>query len=480
MIRNLLLVVLIFCSSVCLHAQVLQSATFLSHRTKDQLIAEFGLPLFTNGVNLYKVTYTTPDLAGNNSVASGLLVVPDVLTKKYPLLCYQHGTSTNKQDVPSRLNNESALPILFGGLGYVTVAPDYLGLGDSPGFHPYVHAATEASVAVDMLRAAREYAPTEGVALNEQVFVTGYSQGGHAAMALHRHLETQLSSEFAVAAAAPMSGPYSIGEVMRELVLSNDVYLFPAYIPNTLLSYQLAYGNLYGDLSEVFRSPYKGIIADFQNGQTDLFALNLQLVAALLLQEGASIPVKMFQPDYLDAILNDPQHPANLALKDNNVYDWTPTAPTRLVYCTADDQVPFRNTIVADSVMHLNGAIDLASHDADPSANHSDCVFPAVFYTVLFFGTIQDVEDLPTSTVEPGAGELSVFPNPATAGIIRVNFPEQQGVLTITDVQGRVLKRQDLEGASAEVDVAGLPGGLYILSVANERSRLCAKLMIRN
>jgi len=166
------------------------------------------------------------------------LVAPDNFSKIYPMLCYQHGTSSSKTDVPSHLNGESQLATILSGMGYLVAAPDYLGLGDSPGFHPYVHAATEASAAVDLLRAARDFAAQEVLQLNGQVFVTGYSQGGHAAMALHRKLELELSNEFAVTAAAPMSGPYSIGGIMRELILSENEYFFPAYIPNTILSYR--------------------------------------------------------------------------------------------------------------------------------------------------------------------------------------------------------------------------------------------------
>ena len=46
--------------------------------------------------------------------------------------------------------------MIFAAFGYVVCAPDFVGLGDSPGVHPYVHAKTEASAAIDMLRAARE------------------------------------------------------------------------------------------------------------------------------------------------------------------------------------------------------------------------------------------------------------------------------------------------------------------------------------
>ena len=58
-----------------------------------------------------------------------------------------------------------------------------MGLGSSPGFHPYLHARSEATASVDMLRAGRNYCASNNIGLNGQVFLAGYSQGGHTEMA---------------------------------------------------------------------------------------------------------------------------------------------------------------------------------------------------------------------------------------------------------------------------------------------------------
>ena len=182
---------------------------------------------FEEGANTYKVTYETSDLDGETVIVSGLLALPEDLTKVHPLLCYQHGTAGTKEGVPSRLESDGLISIAMAAKGYVSVATDYLGLGDHDAVHPYMHAASEAWTAVDMMRAVREYAAENEIYINDQVFVTGYSQGGHAAMALHGHLEGNLSDEFEVTAAAPMSGPYSVAEGMYDLIVSGDEYFFP-------------------------------------------------------------------------------------------------------------------------------------------------------------------------------------------------------------------------------------------------------------
>ena len=70
--------------------------------------------------------------------------------------------------------------------------PDYIGMGESPGLHPYCHGASEATT-IDMIRAVREAESLDMIpgmtADNGEMFVTGYSQGGHAAMATHKYVE---------------------------------------------------------------------------------------------------------------------------------------------------------------------------------------------------------------------------------------------------------------------------------------------------
>ena len=64
--------------------------------------------------------------------------------------------------------------------GYNVVMPDYIGMGESPGLHPYCHGASEATATIDMIRAVREAQTLDMIpgmtADNGEMFVTGYSQ----------------------------------------------------------------------------------------------------------------------------------------------------------------------------------------------------------------------------------------------------------------------------------------------------------------
>ena len=136
-------------------AQNLVDAEYKGSISKEDMIANYGF-LMQYGVDMYKITYETNDVFGQLDTASGLLVLPmhDQPTE-FPLLCYQHGTINTPTDVPSNLQGGYELATIFAAVGYVTTAADFLGMGESRGFHPYVHADSEASAAIDMLFAAR-------------------------------------------------------------------------------------------------------------------------------------------------------------------------------------------------------------------------------------------------------------------------------------------------------------------------------------
>jgi len=449
--------------TTALSAQNIVTSTLLGTKTQSQLLSQFGIPFIQYGVKYYRITYTTTNTQNALDTVSGLLVVPTNPNKVFPRLVYQHGTSGSKLDVPSYTvnNGEGQLGLLFGGMGYVALMPDYLGLGVSDGFHPYVHAASEASVAVDMLRAEKEFEAQNPVFTNDQLFITGYSQGGHAAMALHRSIEQELSDEFTVTAAAPLSGPYSISGVMRDLILTDAVYYYPAYIPNTALSYQTVYGNIFDEMTDLFKPEYAALITPFYNGTKTLSVLNSQLISALTANEGASRPFKMLQDSVVAGVENDPNHPINLALKANDTYNnWTPQAPMRLFYCKADDQVPFMNSIVARDSLLAAGAMDFQAADVDSTADHGDCFDPAMTNTLLFFLGFQQIGTV--STDDPSdQSRLNISPNPAHDVLVLKNLPTA-GQLKIIDFQGKIHISTSLQAGDASIPVQHLPGGVYL------------------
>lgn len=468
MTRNLLLLTLCLSFFQIGNAQQVISSTFLQSYDLDYFKEELEIIFSNNGVDLYRVNYTTTNAEGALDTASGLVCVPDFTGFNFPLVSYAHGTVASRFDVPSYLSLEHNLPAIYASVGTVCVAPDYLGLGDSDGVHPYVHAATEASASFDLIIAVEEFLDTElGISLNDQLFVTGYSQGGHAAMALHRYIETETDIE--VTAAFPMSGPYSISTGMKDLLVSEEEYQYVAYLAATAISYQFVYGTIYpnGEITEFFKQPYANIIQKYINEESDLLEINAELIDSLIAIEGGSFPKKMIQEAMLDSILTNDNHPVNIALRDNDVYDWAPEADTRLLYCQADDQVAFENSIIARDKMIENGANQVIAIDLNSDFNHTECVTPAATSFVLYLLITAN----PTSTITLSDLAFKTFPNPTTHGFtIEYNDEATQISADLFDMAGnRKMKMNNLVSGTY-IDV-NLTSGMYVLIVKDQKGQ---------
>ena len=462
-------------------AQKLVEAQLLETRSKDELNLFFGFIGVSAeyGINAYKIRYETLDTDGRIDTASGLLVLP-ILDTPAPIIAYQHGTSSNKEDVPSRLPQEAFLTYYFAGRGFITTAADYLGLGDSKRLiHPYIHADTEASAGIDLVRAAKEFMTSEGVDFNEQLFITGYSQGGHAGMAMHKEIETNLTEEFTVTAASHMSGPYALSNNVLNTSMDDAAYDFPSYVVWMFVAYQSVYGNLYEDLSEVFVDNFVPVIEQFSKGEVTRGALNTILVDQLTELHGASFPNRLFKPSFLEALQNDPDHPARVALRDNDLFDWVPTAPTQLLYCKADEQVSYLNAVTTDSIMNANGAASVTSIDIDSEGSHGDCVIPATDNTVEFF--LQFVEGFTAVKSINPILDFQISPNPAQE-VIQVQLSLETNTeitLQLINLQGQVLTQNILQNTgSISLPTAAYDNGMYLIRLQSADGFWVKKVMI--
>ncbi|MBC6993876.1 hypothetical protein QWY85_20500 [Neolewinella lacunae] len=433
----------------------------------DRFILDLLLPAISidYGVRNFKVVYTTTDAFGQPDTASGLLCVPNNANLVYPLAVYNHGTAGNREAVPSREGvGERLLPQGIAGSGFITLAPDYLGLGDSDGIHPYVHAATEASAGRDMLLAVRSWLESQGIRENGQLFLTGYSQGGHATQALHRDLETNPGDDnLTVTAATHLSGPYSISDVMRETLFQEELATLPGYIVYTYVSYNYVYG-AFDSLGQAFVEPYLSPIDSFARGITSLDEFNVRLTN--LLVSNNAILGDILQDSILAALeTKDTSSAIVRALIDNDTYDWAPTAPTVIYYCTEDEQVPFQNAILADSVMRDNGSSSVLL-ESGGARNHGGCVLPAAVRTIEFFKALANI--FPVSTGEVAARpEVSLAPNPVRAGdqVQLQGLPAGSYPYLLYDLSGRQLAQGQTSTDAGLRLPAQAPRGWTVLRV---------------
>ena len=441
-----------------------QSAELLTTYTQSQLAttaAVFGIPSESFSadydVNAYRVTYDMPFL-GDTIEVSGALFVPQGFDDPcgLPIHIYMHGTIFDRTDAPSFLSIEGSFGGLMSTLGQLVLMPDYVGLGTSELMHPYVHADSESDAGFYMMRAADALSDELGYALNGQNFISGYSQGGHAAMALARDLTTTAyGDEFPLSGAVPGSGPYDISGTQFPQTFEFETYSNPAYLAYNVIGWNSIYGTLYDDLSEVFQEPYASTMLDLFDGTNDAETINNACPSTL---------EEFLQPGLVEEIQNDPMHPFQLAALDNDVYQWIPEAPVEMYYCTQDEQVFYQNALVADDWMTENGST-LHSSTNLGAYDHGQCAGLAIFGGTLW---IQDrVEECATAIEEASMSALRMYPNPASERVtlVGVQATETWSLSTWTGTLVRT-------GQGPAVDVSNLPSGMWMVRVEGRKPAL--------
>ncbi|MEJ3748608.1 hypothetical protein WEI85_35675 [Actinomycetes bacterium KLBMP 9797] len=307
----------------------------------EDLLTPLGVyvPEARRGVDAYRISYRTVDVRGRRTTASTLVVLPRGADRTLRPAVWLHGTQSYRMDAPSVSECcDRAAGVLFASLGYATTVPDYLGLGEGPGTHPYLHSATMASATVDALRATRALAGRAGRRVGGPVSVSGFSQGANASFHVARALQRGAAPGFTLGALAPISGAYELFDTEWPAALDSAVQ------PPRLAAYYLAYVtvawnriyHLYGDEAEVFQAPYAGRVAALFDGEHTIE----ESMAGL-----AGSPAELFRPEYLAQLRQPTGALARAArLNDDACRGWRPAVPVRMYAGHGDPEAVYANS----------------------------------------------------------------------------------------------------------------------------------------
>jgi pimeloyl-ACP methyl ester carboxylesterase len=305
----------------------------------------------------YRVRYWSARHDGQPVAASGLLAVPSHGPVR-GLVSYQHGVATEHRDVPSALRIEGTLAaILFASGGYAVLAPDYQGLGASPGTHPFLHAASEANDVRYLLDATRSQLPP-GLPL----VLAGFSQGGHATLAALRALEQDAG--VSVAGAIIVAGALNIRTSGLERALSGTAPNAVVYLAYMVMGYAQVHGQ---PLASVLDAAVIERVRAAIDGHHD----SARILAALPAE-----PRALFSPAFLAAWDGGGQHWLLDALRDNEVTHWRPRTPVLLLYGDEDRVVPPAEALAAAAELRSRGAF--ADAMSVGAVGHEDSVRRAI------------------------------------------------------------------------------------------------------
>jgi len=351
------------------------------------------------GYKGYKIPYTTTDEEGNTVEVSGLMVVPvglpDIVYSAVglSLVSDDHGTIFANKKAPSVIastnNTPDGSPIILTSLGgFVTLQPDYIGFGDSLShYHPFILKKSLANATVDFIAAARTFATNNNIKLNGQLFLTGYSEGGYAAMATLEKIENE--GVLTVAMAAPMAGPYTV-EGLATTVMQQATLSVPSFMANVGFAYAKAYDE---DISTVVNEPYASSLETLFNGDLAREEIDSQLTNVTT---GAS---GLFNPTFVQDALTNPNNWFRQAARANDVFLWAPTTPVKLIHCIGDDVIPYTISQATENAMNQLGATDVSlipvevAVTQDPATalrlSHGECGAVAYSVTTKIFAQVR-------------------------------------------------------------------------------------------
>ncbi len=342
-----------------------------------------------HGVTVYKINYETT-FDGDDIIASGLVSIPTSMGE-FPVLSYQNGTNTEHSKAPSvSPDNELFLLLEFmASTGFIVTIPDYLGFGTSENmFHPYLDKESTIQSVLDMQRAVKELVANHlndeiGLELNNDYYITGYSQGGWTTMQLQKAIEQNYSEAFNLRASACAAGPYDLNYI-NEYVLNLEDYPMPYFLGYIFNSYY----NLDGittPIEEVFQAPYDSKVLTLYDGTKSGTEINDLLDTKIS---------RLFTAEYINGYNTDAKY---ASIKDmltvNSITAWKATTPTLLIHGTKDTFVPPQVTDrIFQNFLSEGVGVDKIKMLPLPGATHQSAAVPAGIAAITWFLEIKKQE----------------------------------------------------------------------------------------
>ncbi len=327
-----------------------------------------------HGIVLHRVTYWT-ELGGQPQLATGLLGVPRRHQARTSVM-WLNGTNPTRSEAPSAGGLVGLLVgAVFAGSGHLLLAPDYIGLGTSDVYHPYMHTASTVDASTDFVRAVAAHCKREGIEWCPRLMLVGYSQGAHAVVAVQRALEASPIDQAEVLAVASIAPPLDLANVTLPWALEGRAPSHSTYLAYIAHSYARAYGQ-----------PLESLLTD------DAAALVNELFDGLHTADDIAgrlppTPRQMFRDEWVQGYLAGGSSWFRSALEENEAVRWAPRAPLRLYYGDADVDVHPDDALLGAREMSQRGgnveAVAVGEFD------HASVVYHAVPLVQEWFAGIR-------------------------------------------------------------------------------------------
>jgi pimeloyl-ACP methyl ester carboxylesterase len=338
-----------------------------------------GLPVkisADDGVEMFRIKYWS-QVNGQPVEASGLMSLPYATLRggaSVGTVMYLHGTNPDRNGSPSAPGEEEGLlpSAIYAGGGYTLLAPDYFGLGASKAEPAYLHSGATAAAARDLVIASQSVAKLLKAPYSPNLYLVGFSQGGHATAVVQRAFEAAPMPDVTVKASAAIAGAFDLARISIPYAFKHKHSLYLAYLGT---AYSVHYKQ---PLNTLFVPKYAAIAPKLFNGDQSGEAI----YAAL-----PKDPRELFLPERLAEIEGGKSNWFMEALSENEAYNWAPKAPMRLYYGDRDTDVSPQDSKNFHAIASKLGG-NVILKPVGPYA-HSESAYHAVPLARLWFDELR-------------------------------------------------------------------------------------------
>lgn len=310
--------------------------------------------------NVHQIVGTyRSEYKGQPIILSGNMYVPKSKQCR-GLIMACHYTYAALSESPSQ---GPTLSSLLATKGYAVVDADFVGFGVTYQMvHPYLDKTATARAVADMGRLARPFLEANGYTfLTDNIYIFGYSQGGHAATAVQEFIESHPDyyADLPLTKVFCGGGPYD-PKVTYDIAKETDIIGFPAVVPMFLQ------GTIYAnDLNDpALAQPITE--ADFLSAEMmkdDRYKLWLNSKAYTMDQ--VNLLMKNIGCGKFSTILNSealggeeyaPNKILFAKLAENATTTYCPKTPMYIFHSKGDDVVSFANAEMLQKAFRERGA----------------------------------------------------------------------------------------------------------------------------
>ena len=363
------------------------SAAFVSATVIDDINASVMLQYVRGGIDVnatnafaykaVKIDYKTVNEDNTPVIASGLLVIPTA-TAAYQqyrisqgqrpftvsMLCDNHKTIFADVEAPtavevSNYQPDYSLAVLESAYaGFAGIYPDYIGFGDSNAtVHPYIMKKSSARASLDMIKASMKYMEDNGVALNHQLYITGYSEGGYVAMALAQKVEEEMNN-VNLMGVAPMAGPYNVKDLADIELNATHTMVYPGFLADLAYSYSVYYDENLSEIADINITAGQFQLAF--SGEYDTVAIHTILGLADPANGDYGFYThkadELFSTSFLSDYKNNVNNSMKVKFEENNLDNWVPRSKVNFIQCLDDEIIPFSESNNTYNKFKANGA----------------------------------------------------------------------------------------------------------------------------